>query len=242
MAVRLLSSFSRSIVFKVLVVLIVSMTFVVTGSIFIFNSKQTNLMLEWSFNNNEALLSQIANVSSGEMKQFGDRLTLLAKTSEIQSMNPTIAAGYLKSFNISSLFISGETVMLYDKDDNFICDNSMVGLPTELPYPIDFSRITPHRPYITPWFREEKDAPPRRIFGINISNRITGDGSLIANFSLRRLWTSFPNYKIGKSGFLVAVNGQGEILYHPDLKRWLSDSHKISELGIKDVDPRNYNV
>ena len=93
MAVRLLSSFSRSIVFKVLVVLIVSMTCVVTGSIFIFNSKQTNLMLEWSFNNNEALLSQIANVSSGEMKQFGDRLTLLAKTSEIQSMNPTIAAG-----------------------------------------------------------------------------------------------------------------------------------------------------
>ena len=242
MAVRLLSSFSRSIVFKVLVVLIVSMTFVVTGSIFIFNSKQTNLMLEWSFNNNEALLSQIANVSSGEMKQFGDRLTLLAKTSEIQSMNPTIAAGYLKSFNISSLFISGETVMLYDKDDNFICDNSMVGLPTELPYPIDFSRITPHRPYITPWFREAKDAPPRRIFGINISNRITGDGSLIANFSLRRLWTSFPNYKIGKSGFLVAVNGQGEILYHPDLKRWLSDSHKISELGIKDIDPHNYSV
>ena len=199
-------------------------------------------MLEWSFNNNESLLNQITNMASSEMKQFGDRLTLLAKTSEIQSIDPTIAASYLKSFNISSLFISGETVTLYDKDNQFICDNSMLGIPTKSPYPIDFSRITPHRPYITPWFRDAKDAPPKRIFGINIANRATGDGFLIANFSLRRLWTSFPNYKIGKNGFLIAINGQGEILYHPDLKKWLTDIHKIAELGIKDIDPRNYNV
>ena len=242
MHIETLSGFSRSVVFKVLIVLIVSMTLVVTGSIFIFNSKQSNLMLEWSYNNNESLLNQISNMATSEMKQFGDRLTLLAKTSEIQSIDPTIAASYLKSFNISSLFISGETVTLYDKDNQFICDNSMLGIPTDSPYPIDFSRITPHRPYITPWFRDAKDAPPKRIFGINISNRATGDGSLIASFSLRRLWTTFPNYKIGKRGFLIAVNGQGEILYHPDLKRWLTDSHKISELGIKDIDPRNYNV
>ena len=45
MPIHTISSFSRSIVFKVLIVLIVSMTLVVTGSIFIFTSKQTNLML-----------------------------------------------------------------------------------------------------------------------------------------------------------------------------------------------------
>ena len=118
----------------------------------------------------------------------------------------------------------------------------MVGAQTESPYPIDFPRITPHRPYVTPWFRESEDSPPMRLFGINISNRATGDGYLTATFSLRRLWASFPYYKIGKNGFLVAVNGQGEILYHPDLKRWLTDSHKISELGLTDVDPRNYSV
>ena len=203
MHIETLSGFSRSIVFKMLIVLIVSMTLVVTGSIFIFNSKQSNLMLEWSFNNNESLLNQISNMATSEMKQFGDRLTLLAKTSEIQSIDPTIAASYLKSFNISSLFISGETVTLYDKDDQFICDNSMLGIPTESPYPIDFSRITPHRPYLTPWFRDAKDAPPKRLFGITISNRNGGDGSLVASFSLRRLWTNFPNYTIGKKGFLV---------------------------------------
>jgi hypothetical protein len=104
------------------------MTLVVTGSILIFNSKQTDLMLDWSFNNNEAQLNQIANMSSLEMKQFGERLALLAKTSEIQSMDAMTAASYLKSFNISSLFISGEVITLYDKDYHFVCDNSVVGL------------------------------------------------------------------------------------------------------------------
>ena len=242
MSTTTISGFSRSIVFKVLIVLIFSMTLVVTGSIFIFTSKQTNLMLEWSFNNNESTLSQIGYMASSEMKQFGDRLTLLSKTSEIQSLDPNTAASYLKSYSISTLFISGETVTLYDRDNSFICDNSMVGIPTESPYPIDFSRITPHRPYLTPWFRETKDAPPKRLFGISITNKSSSSGYLLAEFSLRRLWTNFPNYKVGKNGFLVAINGQGEILYHPDLKRWLTDSHKISELGLKDIDPRNYDV
>ena len=52
MSISSFSGFSRSIVFKVLLVLIFSMTLVVTGSILIFNSKQTDLMLDWSFNNN----------------------------------------------------------------------------------------------------------------------------------------------------------------------------------------------
>ena len=127
MAIETVSNFSKSIVFKVLIVLIVSMTIVVTGSIFLFNSKQTNLMLEWSFNNNEAQLNQIVTKASSEMKQFGDMLNLLAKTSEIQSMEANTAASYLKSYTISTLFISGETITLYDKENKFICDNSMVG-------------------------------------------------------------------------------------------------------------------
>ena len=199
-------------------------------------------MLEWSFNNNESTLSQIGYMASSEMKQFGDRLTLLSKTSEIQSLDPNTAASYLKSYSISSLFISGETITLYDREYNFVCDNSMVGIPKESPYPIDFSRITPHRPHMTPWFREAKDAPPKRLFGISITNKSSGSGFLLAEFSLRRLWTNFPNYKIGKNGFLVAINGLGEILYHPDLKRWLTDTHKINELGFEDFDPRNYDV
>lgn len=234
--------FSRSIIFKSILILTVSMTLVVSGGILLYTQKQAELMLDWSYNNNAAQLSQIAATASNEMKQFGDRLSLLAKTSEIQSMDPTTAASYLKSYNISTLFISGENISIYDRQGNFVCDNSMTGMQTGSNYPVDFSRITPHRPYVTPWYKTSKESAPERIFGINISNRAVGDGSLVATFSLRRLWKSFADYKIGKNGFLVAINTQGEILYHPDLKQWLTDTHKISELGLTNVDPRNFNV
>ena len=234
--------FSRSIIFKSILILTVAMTLVVTGGIWLYTQKQSALMLEWSYNNNAAQLSQIAATASNEMKQFGDRLSLLAKTSEIQSMDPTTAASYLKSYNISTLFISGENISIYDRSEKFVCDNSMTGMQTGSNYPVDFSRITPHRPYVTPWYKTSKESAPERIFGINISNRAVGDGSLVATFSLRRLWKSFADYKIGKNGFLVAINTQGEILYHPDLKTWLTDTHKISELGLADVDPRNFSV
>lgn len=234
--------FSRSIIFKSILILTISMTLVVSAGIYIFNTKQTGLMLEWSYNNNESQLNQIAATASSEMKQFGDKLSLLAKTSEIQSMDPNTVASYLKSYNISSLFISGETISIYDRENKFLCDNSMVGIANKSDYPIDFARITPHRPYITPWIKEGNDASPKRLFGINITNRAMGDGSLIASFSLRRLWRTFSDHKIGKKGFLVAVNAQGEILYHPDLKKWFPEPHKIAELGLVDVDPRNFEV
>jgi len=238
----LATRFSRSIIFKVILVLLVSMTLVVTGSTFFMNSKQNELMLEWNFNNNKAQLGQIMNTAVSEMRQFGDRLSLLAKTSELQSMDQTIASSYLKNYTVSSLFISGETVTVYDREDKFVCDNSMVGVPKETSYPIDFSRVTPHRPYITPWFRTEKDAPPQRIFGIGIANRAQGDGSLIASFTLRRIWKLLAENKIGKEGFVMAINSQGEILFHPDLKQWLTGTHTISELGLEKIDPRNFDI
>lgn len=238
----LATRFSRSIIFKVILVLLISMTLVVTGSTFFMNNKQTKLMLEWNFNNNEAQLSQLMNTATSEMRQFGDRLTLLAKTSELQSMDPTMAASYLKSYNISSLFISGETVSIYDRQEKFVCDNSMVGMPSADSYPVDFSRITPHRPYMTPWFRDAQDAPPQRIFAIGITNRAVGDGSLLAGFSLRRIWKNLADYKVGQNGFVMVINSQGEILYHPNLKQWLSGTHKISEMGLKDIDPKNFGI
>lgn len=237
----LATRFSRSIIFKVILVLPVSMTIVVTGSTFFMNDKQNDLMLEWNFNNNEAQLAQIMNTATTEMRQFGDRLSLLTKTSELQGMEPTTAASFLKSYSVSSLFISGETVTVYDREDKFVCDNAMVSSPTESPYPIEFSRITPHRPYITPWFRTSQDAPPQRIFAIGIVNRAAGDGSLVATFSLRRIWKHLVEYKVGKNGFVMAVNSLGEILYHPDLKQWLTGTHKIAELGLN-IDPQNFDT
>ena len=232
--------FYRSVFFRSMLLLIATMSIVVIGGIHIFTVKQASLVLDWNNNRNVAQTKHALSRASDEMTQFGDKLSLLAKTSEIQSMEPTIAAGYLKSYSVSSLFISGEHIAIYNNQDKLVCDNSMIGTSTEPKYPIDLRKFTPHRPYITPWYRNE--SAPERIFGAAIVNRSSGDGGLIASFSIRRLWKTLSEYKVGKNGFLVAVNSTGEILYHPDLKDWLNGIHKIGELGLKDIDPSRFSV
>jgi diguanylate cyclase (GGDEF)-like protein len=105
---------------------------------------------------------------------------------------------------------------------------------TKISYPIEFNRISPHRPTISPWYRDT-DGTPKRAFGVVVSDRALGDGRLISSFSIRRLWKYFSEYKVGQNGILIACNSQGEILYHPDMRTWLDRVHKISELGLGDM-------
>ena len=91
------------------------MLMIVMIGTYVFTQKQMKTTLKLSYDTNETQLQQLANTVNNEMEQFASRLTLLAKTSEIQSMDKLIAAGYLKSFNISSLFISGESISLFDR-------------------------------------------------------------------------------------------------------------------------------
>ena len=225
------SNLTNSIIIKSLLLLIVSMLVIVMIGTYVFTQRQMKTTLKLSYDTNETQLQQLANTVNNEMEQFASRLTLLAKTSEIQSMDKLIAAGYLKSFNISSLFISGESISLFDRSYNLVCNNSMLG-STKITYPIEFNRISPHRPTISPWFR---DGTPKRAFGVVVSDRAMGDGRLVSNFSIRRLWKYFSEYKVGQNGILIACNGQGEILYHPDMRTWLDGVHKITELGLGDM-------
>ena len=228
-----ISSITNSIIIKSLLLLIVSMLVIVMIGTYVFTQKQMKTTLKLSYDTNETQLQQLANTANNEMEQFASRLSLLAKTSEIQSMDKLTAAGYLKSFNISSLFISGESISLFDRKYNLICNNSMLG-STKITYPIEFNRISPHRPTISPWYRDT-DGTPKRAFGVVVSDRAMGDGRLVSNFSIRRLWKYFSEYKVGQNGILIACNGQGEILYHPDMRTWLDGVHKISELGLGDM-------
>lgn len=239
MKILRLSRLSNSLIFKSILFLILSMSLIVGIGTHFFAQQQMEITLDLNFNTNKTQLQQLATSANNEMEQFGSRLTLLAKTSEIQSLNPITSAGYLKNYNILSLFISGESVSLYDRKGNLICDNAIVEQKTT--YPIDLNKINPHRPYISPWYRED-DNPPKRAFGTVVTDRATGNGNLVASFSFRRLWKYFSEYKIGQNGTLIAINAKGEILYHTDLKKWLSDSHKIFELGFKDFDIRNYET
>ncbi|MDY6331583.1 MAG: diguanylate cyclase [Fibrobacter sp.] len=227
------SNLTNSIIIKSLLLLIVSMLVIVMIGTYVFTQRQMKTTLKLSYDTNETQLQQLANTVNNEMEQFASRLTLLAKTSEIQSMDKLIAAGYLKSFNISSLFISGESISLFDRSYNLVCNNSMLGT-TKITYPIEFNRISPHRPTISPWFRDT-DGTPKRAFGVVVSDRAMGDGRLVSNFSIRRLWKYFSEYKVGQNGILIACNGQGEILYHPDMRTWLDGVHKITELGLGDM-------
>lgn len=231
---------SKSIIFKSILLLIVSMSLIIVSGTAFFTQRQLSLIFEWSHNNNSSLLQQASMSAHSEMHQFGSTLELLARTSAIQSMIPDTAASYLKSYNISSLFISGETISLFNREKKMICDNSMLNSAPAV-YPIDFTRITPHRPLISPWYRDESNTPTR-AFGTAVTDLTAGDGSLVGNFSSKRLWKIFSEHHIGKNGFLVAINANGEILYHPDLKKWLNGIHKISEIGINDIDPKNYEI
>ena len=235
-----LTHFSKSIIFKSVTFLIISMLLVVSAGAYFFTMRQTEANLASNFSSNETQLQQIASTANSEMEQFANRLILLAKTSELQSMDPISAAGYLKSYNISSLFSSGETVSLYDRYDSLICDNSMLGT-SETSYPIDFAKISPHRPYVTPWYRET-DNTPKRAFATVVTNLANGNGSLVASFSFRRLWNRFNEFHVGKKGFVVAFSSTGEILFHPDLKKWMDGPHKITELGFENIDTKTFEV
>lgn len=232
-------NFSNSIILKSILLLIVSMLLIVTVGTYFFNKRQMDAALTWNINTNKTQLQQMAFSANNEMEQFASRLSLLAKTSEIASMDYTTAASYLKSYTISTLFISGETVSLFDRNDSLICDNSMLSAAPASNYPIDLGKVNPHRPYITPWYRET-DNTPKRAFAVIVIDRALGDGSLVAKFSFRRLWKIFSDYKVGQNGFLIAINSSGDILYHPNLRQWLNGMHKITELGLPNFDVRNF--
>lgn len=234
--------FSRSIILKSILILTVSMTLAVVGGVYFYTQKQMTQIVERAFANGKNLLSQKAVFANDEIRQFGERLKLLARTSEIQSMDPVVVASYLKSYTVSDLFNKTELVSIYDRAGNFVCNNSMVGTNDENTYPVDFTKITPHHPYISPWFRDKSDSYRKRIFGINIMNRATGDGNLIAKFSASRIWKKLETSASSPKDIYIAVNGNGEILYHPDLNKWVETPHKISELGLNIDNIRTYQV
>ena len=86
------SSLTNSIIIKSLLLLIVSMLVIVMIGNYVFTQRQMKTTLKLSYDTNETQLQQLANTANNEMEQFASRLSLLAKTSEIQSMDKLTAA------------------------------------------------------------------------------------------------------------------------------------------------------
>lgn len=233
-------NFSHSIIFKSLAILLVSMSFIIIGATYIFTERQSKLVIEWSNNNNKSQLQQIMAIAQNELVQFGNRLETLSKSSEVISMDPLRASGYLKSYNISTMFYSGENVSLFDNKGQLICDNSMLKAPM-----VKFhltGQTLQDRYRTSPWFRDNESDVPQKTYGISVINSAIKAGSLYSNFSSRRLWKKFSENKVGQNGILIAINSKNQILYHTDLTKWLKGIHYLDELGFNKIDPRSYEI
>lgn len=220
--------------------MLVAMTLIIVVATYIFTDRQSKLVIEWSSNNNKSQLQQIMSIAQNELVQFGNRLEMISKSSEVISMDPLRASGYLKSYNISTMFYSGENVSLFDSKGQLICDNSMLKTPM-VKFHLEGQTLQ-DRYRTSPWFRTSESDVPQKTYGISVVNPALGSGSIYSNFSSRRLWKKFSENKIGQNGILIAINTKGQILYHTDINKWLNGIHYLDEVGFNKIDPKTYEI
>lgn len=232
--------FIHSIAFQSTLILVSALVLIGGVGSAVFLYWQSNQIQERTFQENHGSLKRAMTSVQSEMDGFKSRLTLLAATNSITELDPIKASSFLKNYNMSTLFIPGEYVSLYDGNYTKLTDNSMVGT---LHYPEfkDFSKVLAQRPFVSPLFWVQNT--PQKFFAVLVENRATANGFLVASFSFRRLWTTFANYKVDeKSRYFVLFNSDGTILYHPDLKRWMGTPHSAEDLGLQGFDPIHYTI
>lgn len=221
----------HSLIFRSLILLVLFICLLLCGISLYFINTQKKSLGDSVFKKNYEEIVRLEESIGLKMDQFSSLLSLLAKTSSIIALDPTESSGFLKSFDVTSLFVSGESVFLYDRNQKLICDNSMLGtnLKDKKQF-TDFDKVTPIRAYTTPWFWENDS--PQKMFAYAVGSKATASGTIVASFSFRRIWQTYANYTIGEKGFLIATDLKGKILMHPDLQLATSGKHHISEFGI----------
>ena len=85
MKTKRFTKFSRSIILKSILLLTASMLVIVVGGTYYFMNRQMQMNLGSTFESNKVQLQQMSTSLHNEMQQFGNQLTLLAKTSEIKN-------------------------------------------------------------------------------------------------------------------------------------------------------------
>ena len=236
------TSFSQSIIFKSLSLLILSTILIAGISIFFFARGQINTLISWSSDNNRAQLRQMVNAANNEIRLFANRIIFLTHTTEIKSLDSAVAGTYLNSDNIASLFNDDETINLYDDENNLICERENDFADEEVHLHTDISKIPKHNSYFGPWCIEDGHSTPTRIFASEVVKDGNDRGILLANFSFARLEKYFADCKVGKNGFVIAISEKGEILYLPSFKDDGRKLLKITDLGFEKFNPQRYEV
>lgn len=220
----------HSLIFRSFLLLILFISLLIGGISFYFAQTHKESIADTVFKKNYDETKRLEESIAQKIKQFESLLSLLSKTSSIIALNKTETSSFLKSFDVSSLFVSGEIVSVYDRNRSLICDNSMVGDTHKDNRPFtEFDKVSPVRPYKTPWFWE--DETPKKIFALEVGSRATASGTITASFSFRRIWQEFANYSIGDKGFLIITDQKGRILMHPHLQFASSGKRTLSDIG-----------
>lgn len=231
----------NSIAFRSMVAFAIAFFVTLVGGGSFLLSNQMDTVRDEASKQNKLSLRQASTVIEGQYDLFLNRLTLLSTTPFIADQDPAESGGFLKGYNVAPLFIPGENVALYNSNHEKVSDNSMVGIARasssyqELE---DFGAVEPQHPYISPLFWEQHT--PKKIVAVLVENRAKSNGYLAASFSFRRLWEIFENYKIGEHGFFVIVDESNQIVYHPDIRKWVTSQKKAEDLGFKGFDAKTF--
>ena len=222
--------------------MILSTILIAAISIFFFARGQINTLVNWSSNNNRSQLQQMTIAVNNEIRLFVNRIIFLSHTTEIQSLDSTIAGTYLNSDNIASLFNDDETINLYDDEHNLICERENDFADEKTSIHFDISKIPKHNSFISPWFFNEDNSMPTRVFSSEVIGEDNNKGLLLANFSFSRLEKYFSELKVGKNGFVIAISENGEIMYIPSFKESGRKQLRITDLGFEPFNPKRYEV
>ena len=143
--------FSQSTIFKSLLLLILATVLIASISIFFFVRGQVKSLIGWSSDNNRTQLRQMVIAANTDIRLFANRIIFLTHTTEIQSLDSSIAGAYINSDNIASLFNDDETINLYDDENNLICERQNDFADEKVQLHFDISRIPKHNSYFSPW-------------------------------------------------------------------------------------------
>ena len=83
---------------------------------------------------------------------------------------------------------------------------------------------------------------PVKSFAVTVPNPALADGILVADYSFKRLWSELLEYRIGETGYVILVNADGTVIFHPNVTEWLSGPVSIEKLGLEKFDPVQYNA
>jgi len=228
----------RSFIVKFLLLLVAMLLLVVTISGWFFLDRQNKLAMEKAIVANETALKVVHSVVGGALSAYGNNLSLLATVPALSGFDPVESARYLKSYKVSGLFVAGERLALYNSSNKLVSDNSMVGL--NVGDSTFKGRVEPLRPYIGAmrWIQNA----PVKPFAATVQNPAQANGVLSGDFSFKRVWTKLSGFRIGEKGYVVLIDGDGTVLFHPNTSQWLVSPTPASRLGLENFDPVRYKM